>query len=156
MDHRDRLGHASLRRGRCSTAGRVYLVTTATRGREPVFADARAAQAVVGLHADATAFLDASVWCWVLMPDHWHGLVRLAERHDLSQVMQRFKSRSGWLVNRALGRCGGLWQPAFHDRTLRDRASCDAAVRYILDNPVRAGLCSTRDAYPWSGNSWNA
>jgi REP element-mobilizing transposase RayT len=154
MDNRDRPGHVSLRRGRIATAGHVYLVTTATREREPVFADVRAAQAVAHLHVDATAFLDATMMCWVLMPDHWHGLVRLGQRHDLSRVMQRFKSRCSWQVNRVLGRDGALWQPAFHDRALRDQASCNAAARYILDNPVRAGLCSTWEAYPWSGISW--
>ena len=65
MNFSERPGHAALRRGRIATTGHAYLVTTVIRGREPIFADVRAAQAVARMHAECNAFLDATVMCWV-------------------------------------------------------------------------------------------
>jgi REP element-mobilizing transposase RayT len=77
-------GHKDLRKGRCSLAGQIYLVTTVTRCRRPVFRNWDAARCVARTLDDADLWHPHSCLCWVLMPDHWHGLVRLGERAPLS------------------------------------------------------------------------
>jgi REP element-mobilizing transposase RayT len=46
-----------------------------------------------------------------------------------------------------------LWQTGFHDRVLREEDDTRAVVRYLLNNPVRAGLVQNAADYGWSGSS---
>ena len=45
---------------------------------------------------------------------------------------------------------GNLWQREYWDRFIRDEKHYHAAIAYILDNPVSAGLCAHREEWPWS------
>lgn len=80
------------------------------------------------------------------MPDHWHGLIQLGDE-PLGRVVGRFKAA----VSRRLGR-GGMWQEGFHDRCVRREQDLRRAARYLVANPVRAGIVDSVLAYPY----WNA
>ena len=145
-------GHRALRRGRASVPGQIYHVTTTTRDREPIFDLPEAAFAAAAcLHAPG-GLGDASLLCWVLMPDHAHWLLRLGERDGLAGVVCRIKSASARSTNAALGRSGAVWARAFHDHALRCDEDLLALARYIVANPVRAGLVRRVGDYPF----WNA
>jgi len=146
---RDRPGHAALRKGRCSVPGWCYLVTTATAGRAPWFAVANVAGAVAAFHADAGLIAEARLLSWVLMPDHWHGIVQLGPTTALPQAINRFKTRTALCANSALGRRGAVWAAGFHDHALRNEREMEAACEYIRRNPVRAGLCAADGGYPY-------
>jgi len=89
---------------------------------------------------------------WVLMPDHWHGLLQLGEQDELSTVMRRLKSASAQQSNRILARTGTIWSKAFHDHALRSEDDLQETARYIVANPIRAGLVTRVGDYPF----WNA
>jgi len=91
---------------------------------------------------------------WVLMPDHWHGLVRLGSTDRLSKCMLRIKSAVARAVNRSEGRSGRVWQDGFHDRAVRDPARLFEVARYVVLNPVRAGLVSNASDYPFWNSVW--
>lgn len=88
---------------------------------------------------------------WVVMPDHMHLLIRLHDSETLPAVMNRINSCTAKAVNRAIGAQGPVWQGAYHDRALRDERDLLPAVRYLLANPIRAGLVARLGAYPY----WN-
>ena len=143
-------GSRVLRQGRVSTPGQVYLVTTVVRERAPVFRDWSAAR--VACRVAQCGLRDSRFLAWVLMPDHFHGLLLVGDSAPLSQVMQSFKGRVATEVNRLLGRSGSLWQTTFHDHAMRREEDLEAAARYIVANPVRAGLVTNVGDYPF----WNA
>ncbi|MBI2398415.1 MAG: transposase [Xanthomonadales bacterium] len=145
----NRPGYATLRRGRCSVPGWCYLVTTVTVDRTPWFACADAAMAVTALQADAALLADARLLSWVLMPDHWHGVLQLGSTTSLSRVVNRFKTCTAMRANALLQRKGPLWFQGFHDRALRNELELDRAREYIRMNPVRAGLCERAEDYPY-------
>ena len=89
---------------------------------------------------------------WVLMPDHLHGVLQLGERDKLDLVVSRLKSASARHANRVLRRTGGIWVKAFHDHALRNDEDLLDAARYVVANPVRAGLVPRVGDYPF----WNA
>jgi len=89
---------------------------------------------------------------WVLMPDHLHGVLQLGDRDKLGTVVNRLKSASARHANRALSRTGGIWVKAFHDHALRDDEDLQDVARYVVANPVRAGLVAHVGDYPF----WNA
>jgi len=89
---------------------------------------------------------------WVLMPDHAHWLVQVGEDDDLARLVNRIKSASARMTNRIAGRQGRLWQKSFHDHALRRDEDLQVAARYIVANPLRAGLVARLGDYPY----WNA
>ena len=145
-------GHSALRKGRASIEGQIYLVTTATLQREPLFADFKAARVAALSFEDKAVLADAKLLAWVLMPDHFHGLLQLGEKTSLQNMVNRLKSASARRVNRAMGRKGPLWANAYHDHALRHEEDLLATARYIVANPVRAGLVRHVGDYPF----WNA
>ncbi len=133
-------GHRALRKGRVSLAGHTYLVAGATWHRQPSFADFAAGSAAARCF-DVTYLLgDANMLAWVLMPDHVHWLIGRGAVDPLGTVVNRLKSASARGANRALRRGGSLWAPAFHDHALRTDENLIRGARYIVANPVRAGL----------------
>jgi putative transposase len=84
------------------------------------------------------------------MPDHAHVLLRgLDDRADLWRAIVDWKQRSGfWLARHAPGT---TWQKGFYDRILRTEADHLACVRYVVANPVRAGLVDFWEDYPFLG-----
>jgi REP element-mobilizing transposase RayT len=146
--------YSELRKGRYSEPGREYLVTAAIQGRLPVFRDFTLARVCVRELAKTEQQTDARWLAWVLMPDHFHGLLSLGDSTNLSEVMRRFKGASASAVNRARARSGPLWQPGFHDHALRREESRLAVARYIVANPLRAGLAARPGDYPHWDSIW--
>ena len=143
----------ALRKGRCSEAGRAYLLTTVTERRRPVFADWRVGRLLVAeLRAEHEATRVASL-AWVVMPDHVHWLVTLREG-TLDALMRRVKSRSAIAVNAALGVGGQLWQKGYHDHAVRAEDDLRAMARYVVANPLRAGLAASLADYPLWDAMW--
>ncbi len=86
------------------------------------------------------------------MPDHAHWLIQLGEKDTLSQVINRIKSSSARLANHSLDRQGKLWQAAYYDHAVRAEEDLRNMARYIVANPLRAGLVQRIHDYPF----WNA
>ena len=87
------------------------------------------------------------------MPDHLHWLFELRSE-SLSKVVQRVKQRSATTVNKAAGSKGRLWLDGFHDKAARREDDVLAFARYIVANPVRAGLVGSVKDYPLWDAIW--
>ena len=149
------LPHSSkLRVGRVSEIGRGYLVTTVTRERQPLFADLHLARlAIREMRACDEAGLCGTL-AFVLMPDHLHWLLQLTSG-TLADLLKRFKSLSGGAINRSCGTPGmAVWQGGFHDQGMRDGVDLQHVARYIVANPVRAGLVESVRQYPHWDAVW--
>ena len=85
------------------------------------------------------------------MPDHLHVLAEaLDDRSDLRVFAWDFKRRAGFAFKRATGE--PLWQEGFYDRVLRSDESSRTVARYLLENPVRAGLARHPLEWPFLGS----
>ena len=84
----------------------------------------------------------------VLMPDHLHWLMQLGEGIDLSRCMGSVKS----ITARQLGI--PFWQKGFHDHAVRKEEDLPAVARYVVSNPVRAGLVKRVGEYPHWDAIW--
>ena len=147
-------GYRALRRGRWSQPSQVYLVTTVVHQRQPLFTDWQFASIAASVLGNARAWRGAELLSWVLMPDHWHGLLQLQRTTTLADLMRQAKGSSAHQINRQLGRTGPVWMPGFHDRALRKEVDVLQAARYIIANPVRAGLVNRVGDYPYWDAVW--
>ncbi|WPC28989.1 transposase [Pseudomonas moraviensis] len=142
-----------LRRGRCSEPGRAYLITVVVYQRRPLFTDWRIGRLLVAELKRAQDQQWVKSIAWVVMPDHFHWLVQL-ENASLERLMQTVKSRSTLTINRALNRTGAFWQTGYHDRAIRDNEDLRPYARYIIANPLRAGLVKKVADYPLWDACW--
>ena len=86
------------------------------------------------------------------MPDHVHLLIEgQREDSDCREFISRAKQYSGFHYRATFGQ--RLWQRYGFERTLRSEEFAVSVARYILENPVRAGLVERIDQYEFSGSS---
>lgn len=153
MDDR-RPGHVALRIGRISESGRIYLITTTTYRRQKLFTDFNLACATAAEFANPRLLGQSKLLAWVLMPDHGHWLVDLGRGDFLPALMARLKSQSSRAANqyRAIG--APVWARAYHDRALRQEDCLITMARYIVANPLRAGIVTNIGDYPFWDAIW--
>ncbi|HWH68864.1 MAG TPA: hypothetical protein VNT26_05735 [Candidatus Sulfotelmatobacter sp.] len=87
---------------------------------------------------------------FLLMPDHVHGLVSIPPSpRPLDGVVRDWKRWTARHLRIA-------WQDDFFEHRLRNDESARAKADYILANPVRRGLASQPEDWPyvWFGGSW--
>ena len=89
------------------------------------------------------------IWAYCLMPNHVHLIATPRDTQALARAVGEAHRRYTRAVNFAQGWRGYLWQGRFASMVL-DGAHLHAAVRYVEQNPVRAGLCRQAWRYPWS------
>jgi len=147
-------GYRALRANRVFLPGYVYLVTTATHRRECLFADFATARLAVAALNHRETLATSQLLTWVLMPDHLHLLAQLGEADDLCRLVNRLKSRVGRVVNRHLARRDPVWQCGYHEHLLRKEEDLKEVARYVVLNPVRAGLVGRASEYPHWDAYW--
>jgi len=144
-------GHR-LRIGRFSEFGRIYLITTVIENRTPIFQNLYLGRMLVQTLQSSEPFADTLAY--VVMPDHLHWLIQLGEKYDLSTVVASTKSQSARYINQYVKQTGQFWQTGFHDRALRREDDLQQVARYVIANPLRAGLVNNIGNYPLWDAIW--
>jgi len=126
-------------------------VTVSVEGRRSVFVNSDLGGAVIDVLREQSERLRVGVLAYCLMPDHLHVLLQVDGDVDVVRLLQAFKGKTTNL-SWGFGLKGQLWQRSFYDHVLRDTEDDSEMIRYILANPVRAGLVDTWNDYPFSGS----
>jgi REP element-mobilizing transposase RayT len=128
-----------------------YFLTTCTGFRRSIFDASATVDPVLQKLDEISKSHGFSVPAHCVMPDHLHALIEgLAENSDFRQFVRIFKQVTAFDFRRKTGT--PLWQPGYHERILRDDEGTLAVVRYIWENPVRAGLAKQLGEYPYCGS----
>jgi putative transposase len=127
-----------------------YFVTARTSQRRPLFRDRCAARLFLRELQGCREELGFLLLSFAVMPDHVHLVVVPGPGADLPRIMQHVKGRFGRTYNLARGGTGAVWQPRFYESAVRTDMQLERWVRYIEENPVRAGLATSPRAYPFS------
>ena len=102
------------------------------------------------LHFDDIRY---NLFAWVVMPNHTHSLLTRFEDWTLARLMHTYKSYTTHEINKLLGRAGSLWRTEYFDRYIRNAEHFRSVVKYIENNPVKAGLCAKPRDWPFS-SAW--
>ncbi|MBC7927714.1 MAG: transposase [Bryobacteraceae bacterium] len=95
------------------------------------------------------ALVDYDLHSWVIMPNHVHML--LTPHTDVSSFLRRLKGFSARQANQILKQAReAFWQDESYDHLVRSDQEFRNIERYILSNPVSAGLVELPELYPWS------
>lgn len=147
-------GSHRLRKGRVSLAGQIYLLTMVTQHRRPLFHRYPLARTVVLAMKHRHDARQLHSMAFVLMPDHLHWLVALGDTVPLAKMMASFKGVTAKRINALAGMSGNVWQAGYHDHALRREEDALQAARYIVANPLRAGLVERIGDYPHWDAEW--
>ncbi|XKH59417.1 transposase [Halomonas sediminis] len=136
----------ALRKGRTSSVGHDYLVTIVTRNRDQIFSSFWPACQAAHHFYHPVLSCHATTLSFVVMPDHVHWLFKL--EGNLSEAVRLYKAK----VSLSLGK--SVWQDGFHDHVLRKDEDLRKVARYIVANPLRAGLVDNIMDYAFWDAVW--
>jgi putative transposase len=142
-----------LRKHRHSESNRIYQLTTITQNRDPIFKDWCTGRLLVTELKRADEQNLVKSLAWVVMPDHLHWLIEL-KQSSLPKLMQQIKARSAIAINRSMHKNTQVWQRGYHDTVLRSEQDLKNHARYIIANPLRAGLVKRIGDYPLWDAIW--
>ncbi len=131
-----------------------YSLRFATHHRLRLFAATEPVSAALAQIRRTCVEEEFDILAYCFMPDHVHLLVEgRTIQSDLRRLVKLAKQRTAFVFRTRL-LVPQLWQEGYYDRVLRSADCVDVVVRYILDNPVRAGLVTRAEDYPFSGATY--
>ncbi len=90
------------------------------------------------------------VYGFVLMDNHYHMMVETCQTHSISKVMHALTLSYGRRYQLKYKYVGHLWQSRFKSRIIETEIYGLECLRYIHENPVKAGLVDRCESYLWS------
>ena len=136
----------NLRKGRCSQEHQIYHIITTTANHQPLLTDFYLARKIINTIKQSDTLGYTTTLAFVIMPDHIHWLMQLEDKATLQQVIRSMKSQTA----KAIGK--PTWQSGYYDHAIRKDEDIVNIARYIIANPIRAGLVKRVGDYP----NWHA
>ncbi len=127
----------------------TFHVMSRGNARMPIYRDAVDHERFLELLAEAVQRWSLQCWAFCLMPNHYHLVVRTAD-DSLSAAMRHVNGVYAQWWNRRHQRVGHVTQGRFKAQVVQEHRYLVAVCRYVLLNPVRAGLVAEPAAWPWS------
>jgi putative transposase len=135
---------------RLAAAG-FYHITTRGNNRRDIFLDDLDRE---GFLSTVAAVVELHLWkchAFCLMTNHFHLLVETPDE-SLPNGMQRLNLAHARSFNRRYGTTGHVFEAPYHSEPVTRESHALLAIRYIVRNPVEAGLCRTPEEWPWSSH----
>lgn len=149
-----------LRKGRHSENNQIYLVTSVTHHRQTIFTDFFLGRIVVNAMRYQHRQKNVSSLAFVIMPDHFHWLFALQNNSKLADIMRYVKGRSASKIQQIRRNRNEneknqvLWQKGYYDHAMRKEEDIQKMARYIVANPLRAGIVNNIADYPLWDAIW--
>ena len=134
------------------TGPQRYFLTICTFERRRHFTDTSVVTSVHDQILRTAMEFEFAILAYCFMPDHLHLLAEgTTENSRLEPFAALAKQRAAFATRTLLG--ARLWQKGYFERVLRGEDDTFTVARYVVQNPVRAGLARSPDEYPFTGSS---
>lgn len=134
---------------RFQSAGLIYHVMARGNNKMPIFLDDLDYVRFLEILRDVVFKYELDFWHVCPMPNHFH-LVFRTRRPNLSLAMASLNGKYAQWWNKRHSRVGHIFQGRFKAQVVEAAVYLVRLCRYVLLNPVRAGLCSHPAEWPWS------
>jgi REP-associated tyrosine transposase len=134
---------------RVQAAGAYYHVGVRGNDRAAVFLADEDRERFLLLLSDVVERFDWRCFGYCLMGNHYH-LALMTPQPNLGAGMRRLNQIYAQWFNHRHDRVGHLFEQRYWSRVLAGESHVAAVARYIAENPVRAGLCSSPEQWRWS------
>ncbi|OGR45377.1 MAG: hypothetical protein A2X35_03800 [Elusimicrobia bacterium GWA2_61_42] len=129
--------------------GAVYHITTRGNRRAQVFLDEEDRRIFFTILEETVRRFNILCHAYCLMTNHYHLIFETLEG-NLSRAMRYFNGVYTQAFNRKHGKVGHLFQGRYKAILIEKSSHLLEACRYIVLNPVRAGICGRPGDWPWS------
>lgn len=130
----------------------LLFITTCTACRKPLWANPAAAALLLDTWKKSAAVDGWFVGRYVVMPDHVHLFARSsADAKSLPEWMKTWKSISARRLIADGAATAPVWRADYFDHFIRSVEAYESKWEYVLQNPVRKGLCATVQEWPYHG-----
>lgn len=89
------------------------------------------------------------IYAYCLMDNHIHMIIA-EEKETIGTIVKRISSSYVYYYNKKYERCGHLFQERYKSEPIEDDIYLNIAIRYIHQNPLKAGMVTCIDKYTWS------
>lgn len=137
---------------RLQFAGALYHVTSRGNGRADIYFSEADRLAWLSVLAQTCARFNWRVHAWCQMSNHYHMLVETPEA-NLSEGMRQLNGVYTQHVNRVHRRVGHVFQGRFKAVLVERESHLLEVARYVVLNPVRAGMVADAGEWPWSSHA---
>lgn len=137
---------------RLQVAGGIFHICSRGVRRLPLFHDDQDRLLFLQLLVLVCARYGWRCHAYCLMTNHYHLVIETSQA-NLSAGMQALNSRYAQLFNLRHGYAGHALERRFYSELIESDEHLLLLARYIVLNPVRAGLCRTPGEWPWSSHS---
>ena len=137
------------RQARRKSESGIYHIMLRGINQQQIFEDNEDFEKFLQILKDCKAVSEYKLFAYCLMGNHIHLLVQ-EEKEAIEQVMKRIATRFVYWYNIKYQRVGHLFQDRFKSEPVEDDAYFLTVIRYIHQNPVKAGLCKTISDYRYS------
>ncbi len=132
------------------TGGGTYFITASSWEKKCILQSERMAKLLIEV---LFHYQKQGKYClheFVVMPNHFHLLITPATSVTLEKAAQFIKGGFSFRAKKELAISGEIWQTSFYDRRVRDASEYARFRHYIHMNPVRRGLVSDPEDFPYS------
>ena len=131
-------------------SGHVYHVINRGNGKAEVFHKPSDYEAFLDLLSAAKVRHSVKLFAFCLMPNHFHLVVEPETQVSLSNFMQWLMTSHVRRYHQHYESSGHIWQGRFKSFPIQRDEHLITVLRYVRQNPVRAGLVATPQEWPWS------
>jgi REP element-mobilizing transposase RayT len=125
-------------------------LTLCIKNRVELFKTSQIIDAFVHILDDSATKFNCIIPVYCFMPDHQHMVITgTNDEVDLLKAIINYKQKTGFWMSK--NQVGASWQKDFYDHIIKKEEKLATHIRYILDNPVRKGLVSDWQDYPFKG-----
>lgn len=129
----------------------IYHVMLRGISQQQIFEDEEDYQKYLQILRECKEICEFKLLAYCLMGNHIHLLIKEG-KEPLEQIFKRIGGRFVYWYNIKYRRVGHLFQDRFKSEPVDDDPYLLTVIRYIHQNPVKAGLCKKPEDYPYS--SW--
>jgi putative transposase len=128
----------------------IFHVTTLGVDKTDIFRDDLDRVGFLALLGQCVDQFDWLVHVFCLMTTHYHCVLETTVE-GMWRGLHRLNGVYALSFNNRHGRTGHLFGDRYSSRVVEDDEHLENVCNYVLDNPIRAGLCTRREEWPWAG-----
>ena len=145
-------GHQMARTARVKSVGEgtaYYHLVSRASNKQFLFRKSAAKDRLAELARKAAEFSGVKLVAFAVMDNHYHILCKVARMNDISEFMKTMKELYAIWYNREYDYSGSIWSGVFKSTMVEGGRYLEYCRRYIMMNPVRAGIVSQAKDYRW-------
>jgi REP element-mobilizing transposase RayT len=131
----------------------IYHIIQRGINRQQIFEADDDYKTYLGILEKAKKDYGVGFYGYCLMGNHTHLLVKTGEEGSLSRILKTVGAAYASWFNKKYGRDGHLFQDRYKSEPIEDDIYLLVVLRYIHQNPLKAGICARGENYPWSSYS---